>query len=358
MATFTAEALHLYMIHITGIEGATPGYFVAEIYMNEPSEHSTCTTARRITRMPYSGTGLTSLAGPSWSNCAGATKQGIWYNVTGTGKKMAASTCTDETDYDTIMDLYTSCDQTAQCVATNDDAQNCGTSSKILWNSVLGQHYLLLVTGYRGAHGVYEIEVFDEEAPDNSFCSQAIPIPAAKFPYMTEGITTYAKPSNGSCHHGVIPGVWYSMPGTGRWMTLSTCFEATTYQTMIDVYKGCTGDSGVSCITVDDANDYVACPPKSEIKFAAETGTNYWIFVSGRVEAESPTGFFRMAILEGDPINPVLPSESSSRKGGLSGGAKFGIALLVILIVVGIPAGVIGGVWYYRKRKADYAPIK
>ncbi len=91
------------------------------------------------------------------------TSPGVWYSVTGTGTTMTASLCNGVATYDTKISVYCpDCDE-AICVDGNDDF--CGLQSEISWCSQLGANYLILVHGYGGATGPFELEVYEDGAP-------------------------------------------------------------------------------------------------------------------------------------------------------------------------------------------------
>jgi hypothetical protein len=80
---------------------------------------------------------------------------GVWYQITGQGTVVTASTCGDTTDFDTKLSVYeeggngsNECENLV-CVAHNDDATGnnitCGTLSTVTWLSLPGKIYFVLV---------------------------------------------------------------------------------------------------------------------------------------------------------------------------------------------------------------------
>ena len=95
---------------------------------------------------PYCGTSITA--------------PGVWYTATGTGNLMYASTC-DYADYDTKISVYCPDCDVPVCVGGNDDT--CGLQSEVVWCSETGQTYLILVHGYGGETGSFNLTVWDED---------------------------------------------------------------------------------------------------------------------------------------------------------------------------------------------------
>jgi hypothetical protein len=72
---------------------------------------------------------------------------GVWYQVTGTGSELTASTCSEETNFDTKLSLFTGSCDSLQCVTTNDDqvGSECDVLSTVVWMSETGATYYILV---------------------------------------------------------------------------------------------------------------------------------------------------------------------------------------------------------------------
>ncbi len=95
----------------------------------------------------------------------GINSPGVWYSVMGTGTTMTATTCTDFFDYDTKISVYCGTCEEPTCVDGNDD--NCpdgasGLLSTVTWCSQVGAEYLILVHGFGGQSGDFELDVFDD----------------------------------------------------------------------------------------------------------------------------------------------------------------------------------------------------
>jgi subtilisin-like proprotein convertase family protein len=97
----------------------------------------------------------------------GITSPGVWYVVTGTGKELTATTCPDVfpgagATYDTKISVYCGDCDDATCVGGNDDV-SCSQifRSAVTWCSQLNATYLVLVHGFGGATGDFDLGVFE-----------------------------------------------------------------------------------------------------------------------------------------------------------------------------------------------------
>ena len=96
------------------------------------------------------------------------TSPGVWFWTVGTGNTMTASLCTG-TDYDSKLSVFCGTCDAPTCIDGNDDA--CGLQSEVSWCSQVGAEYLILVHGFGGANGPFELTLSDDGAP----CSGAEP---------------------------------------------------------------------------------------------------------------------------------------------------------------------------------------
>ncbi len=99
----------------------------------------------------------------------GITSPGVWYTMIGTGNTMTATTCDapgmgGSATYDTKISVYCAdCDE-ALCVGGNDDSCSGGTSglrSTVTWCSQAGATYHILVHGFGGQTGDFDLSVFE-----------------------------------------------------------------------------------------------------------------------------------------------------------------------------------------------------
>ena len=107
--------------------------------------------------------GASTDAYPTCGTAGVPTSPGVWYSVTGTGNGMTASLCSGATTWDTKLTVYCPDCVDTICVDGNDDA--CGVQSEVSWCSQYGANYLILVHGYGGATGPFELDVFEDGVP-------------------------------------------------------------------------------------------------------------------------------------------------------------------------------------------------
>jgi len=78
---------------------------------------------------------------------------GLWYQIDGSGGDIIVSTCSEETNFDTVIDVFAGGCGELQCIASNDDG--CGSQSLVRFASKIGVSYFIQV------RGVNESEVGD-----------------------------------------------------------------------------------------------------------------------------------------------------------------------------------------------------
>ncbi|MEE9295365.1 MAG: proprotein convertase P-domain-containing protein, partial [Phycisphaerae bacterium] len=102
----------------------------------------------------------------TFSSCGTAiTSPGVWYSVMGTGTTITATTCTDFFGYDTKISVYCGSCDVPFCVTGNDDDCPDGANeflSTVTWCSRSGEEYLILVHGFGGDSGDFELDVFED----------------------------------------------------------------------------------------------------------------------------------------------------------------------------------------------------
>jgi subtilisin-like proprotein convertase family protein len=148
------------------------------------------------------GTTIGATQGPEPLCGTSNTAPGVWYSVMGTGNTMTASTCNDgnpdtgSADYDSKLMIWCKgCDE-LQCVGGNDDGPGClGFSSSISWCSEVTE-YLILVQGFFGDIGNFELAVFDNGVA----CSGAVPC----LPPPPTGACCNCLPAPFNCTEGTV----------------------------------------------------------------------------------------------------------------------------------------------------------
>jgi hypothetical protein len=284
-------------VHRTVVLGQARG---GHLPAQDPPVNDLCEDAIPVA-VPSVTSGTTEGAGMDWPDAPDCgtyiTSPGVWYSVVGTGNTMTATTCGDFYGYDTKISVYCrGCDD-LYCIGGNDDYCYDGASfflSTFIWCSEPGVEYLILVHGYGGASGPFELQVYDDGVacvpdiicparPANDFCEDAI---AIDVPSVTMGTTEGADidwPYAPDCGAAIItsPGVWYRVIGDGSTLTATTCSEFYGYDTKLSVYCGECGD--FICIDGNDDDCDLGYPNMflSTVTWCTQATAEYLILVHG-----------------------------------------------------------------------------
>jgi len=109
---------------------------------------------------------------------ASITSPGVWYSFTGIDGETVLSTC-NMASYDTKISVFTDGCGTLTCVAGNDDGAGCsGFTSIVTFDAVTGTDYLVLVHGFGGATGTFDLELTCQDVvvpPANDTCYVVCP---------------------------------------------------------------------------------------------------------------------------------------------------------------------------------------
>ena len=221
----------------------------------------------------------------------------VWYRFVGTGEEIVLSTCGTATNYDTKLRVYTGGCGVLTCVGGNDDDNTCpqGLSSKVTFISALAVEYQILVHGFSGNSGTYELSVTCVPPPaadPNDLCVDATVITAGTVTGNTLGNDTDGQSSCGNSD--LSPSVWYRFVATAD-LTLRARTCGSFYDTVVSIHSGCPGDLTTEIGCNDDS-----CGVGSVAQVMAATGVEYWIRVAGK---NGDGGGFT---LEVDMFDPTL----------------------------------------------------
>jgi len=198
---------------------------------------------------------------------------GIWYSYAGDGQAVTLSTCINW-GYDTKINVYSGTCTNLVCVAGNDDGGDCDRGSTVDFVALTGITYLILVQGYEGAVGTFEMTV--ECGPITSdFCQGALPIVCNQ---SIDGSTLEAGlDAAPACEFSIqAPGVWFTFTGIDDPISLSTC-ESFDYDTRINLYQGACG--GLVCVASND--DTPGSGTCSTLDFDPDPSATYYVLVNG-----------------------------------------------------------------------------
>lgn len=107
------------------------------------------------------GSTVGATADPGFPDCGvDISTPGVWYSLVGTGDVVTIDTCGSSTDFDTKLHVLAGDCSNNTCVAANDDDPGCTDfRSKVSFVSTQGANYLILVSGFGGATGNFELTV-------------------------------------------------------------------------------------------------------------------------------------------------------------------------------------------------------
>jgi len=94
------------------------------------------------------------------------TTGGVWYRVNGTGGNLRATTCNAGSNYDTKLSVFSGSPGALQCITGNDDSPCAGFSAlnaTVNWASEQNETYYILVHGFGGSQGNYEMTVSSDQ---------------------------------------------------------------------------------------------------------------------------------------------------------------------------------------------------
>lgn len=248
---------------------------------------------------------------------------GLWYRVSGTGNSMRATTCTNETTFDTRLAVFSgnSCESLSCIDATSDSGTVCrsnGDASTVHWKTNVGETYYVHVYGAPGASGDFGLILEEADIPENDGCVAARTVPTQQLFGSTEKATddTFAP----SCGTGVrSPGTWFSIQGTGGRTVASVCNDNSDFVPQISVYKG-------PCYLLDCVDtllEPLQCDSGSSeglsVSWATDPAEQYRLLVHG---SGNEIGIFSISVNDVDPplnddcvsaeMIPLLEDEVSS----------------------------------------------
>ena len=281
------------------VHGATTGSgaFTLAVTCAPLSGNDPCSGAEPI-ECGQTYTGSTATATPDQVTACGVTNYGsnsVWYTFVGDGAQWTLSLCGSA--YDTYLSVFSGSCSNLSCVASNDDFAGCGTSSQVTIGTTVGVNYYILVHGFGTSSGNFSLTTTCCNAvPANDLCGFAVPITCGQ---TVMGTTTCASGEVlplGCYSLNGAPSVWYSIIGTGDYVTLSTC--GSFFDTEINVFVGSCG--ALQCLNFND--DALICAPQSEIGFTAASGGAYYIAITS---SDGSSGDFTLSASCGPPPPPT-----------------------------------------------------
>ncbi len=151
--------------------------------------------------------------------------------------------------FDTVLSVHTDCPPaltpanlalSSHTVACNDDAQ--GTyQSRVTFNALRNQTYLLRIAGYGGSEGDFVVNLAYADPPANDLCANAQPVTVGAYPYEVCSANTDGSSAPVCGFHDAAHDVWfaYTAPVDGT-LVLRAC-NSNFYPSLEAFVGGCGG---------------------------------------------------------------------------------------------------------------------
>ncbi|KAG7370432.1 hypothetical protein IV203_019002 [Nitzschia inconspicua] len=279
------------------------GAFNLQIDQAGPLANDNCATAQEITV----GTEIvasTRGAKPDAisAGCQGSVTHayGVWYKFQGTGKVVSASTCSAETKHRTAIHVFSgsSC-ESLTCMDTEHGnsalcrSDNPERSATVNFLAQDGFDYFILVSSVDALSGSFGLTLTEVTPPTNDDCANAFPLIVGEANVDSTATATIDFPLGESCGIALdSPGVWYTILGDGKAMSISTC-PSNDYSSAISIFQG--SCNGLECITGTAAPDPSCETGGVTATWLSQRGISYYIFVHG----ESPNSMGKFELLAG-----------------------------------------------------------
>lgn len=210
-----------------------------------------------------------------------------WFVYRGEGFPVFAKT-------DAFVDIHVYLDCDSSC---HDEAiyPNWETESIVTWEAETGTDYLIVISGPDGMDQESNKEFTLTFETNDSLERAYGPLKPGR-DTIVGGSTVGTKvatvvPACGSASAPTGPGVWYTVTGNGRIITVSTCGSPTALDTQISVFS-----AENECI---DGNDDF-CSSKSQVAWSSTEDEIYFVLVHGKDGAEGT--FILQVMTEGESL--------------------------------------------------------
>ena len=213
------------------------------------------------------------------------TAPGVWYiyeDASGLANDITITMCNGTTDYDSKLSVYSGdCGAPPlTCVVGNDDT--CGLQSEVSFQSDGSSTYYILVQGFNGAVGNFEIEMSCVlTAPINDLIANAIDLSNATFPYTDPSVVmpaaTFEAGNPMGCNLDGANGVWYkgTIPVEG---TVTASIATPGGASSVTFYEAPNLNAIETDLVLVDWFEN-QCLPGTEATIPVVAGNSYYVFV-------------------------------------------------------------------------------
>lgn len=242
---------------------------------------------------------------------------GRWFTFTGTGFDITVATCGSNTNFDTVMDVYSgNCDGLLVLEGCNDD--NCGLQSAVSFCTTEAVTYYVFVSGYSGSLGTFGLSLYCSTntcgSEGNNIaddCPDALPIYPDLFVYFsTVDATESSFPNAELCTEELFYyDVWYAYYNESPAnVTLQLCTDfgdgkgTFSFISLMSVYESCPTQNNTAIACLEGSNGLgEGCLYGGELTFEGACNTTYYIRVGG-IDFGNGDGEL---LVTTQPINPV-----------------------------------------------------
>ena len=301
--TWPTEAGVDYYIRVAGSWDNEAGEFGLRVSPYDVAANDDCSGAVALTM------GVTVRASMEGSTPGDATDcffddsstPGLWYYVDGLGSPLAISTCDAAGDgaFSGSIQLFQGSNCTSGLVCTsfkygNDCVAPFSTASVKFFAEEGNRYYILFLGNWEDGldfNKNFTVIVTDFEPPENDVCEGAFRVESSGLSII--GSNEDSLPDVMQCNgiflsDSTLPGVWYTVQGTGRPMMATTCSNELATVTSLNVYSGSCDQ--LSCVAFGTLELNRPCEEVSRVIFQTEADLTYYILV-GAVPSQSGDDF-------------------------------------------------------------------
>jgi hypothetical protein len=166
--TFDSVAGDSYLLAVYGRQTGLEGNFAVKLREYMPPPNNECANAIGI--LPGSstpGSTVNATVGPYVGNTHPYTTIAptVWYSILGNGNNFSATTCSNETNYNTAITATSATSGCGAAIVSSSVDVNCAANagaSAVVWETVSGQRYNIVVHGrVQGDEGNFRLNVVD-----------------------------------------------------------------------------------------------------------------------------------------------------------------------------------------------------
>jgi hypothetical protein len=254
-----------------------PGVAHAEAPSNDDFDHSTAITALPFTTQQDTSEATLAPDDPLWCQLYDV-RGSVWFHYTATADGYLR-TSTKGSDRSMIVAANTG---TRGDLRGVDNACDSGANATMTFRATAGTTYYFMVSGYDVPGGALSFSLDSVAPAPNDAFAAAQPVPALPFtaqPDFSVASFETDEPESTCVYDETVPSVWYSYtnPGPAKSVTAKVSGSGSD----VTVYTGA-GLPELKQVTCQDSSSW---SPKA---FRAETGTTYYVRVTGPARAYEP----------------------------------------------------------------------